>query len=271
MDRRAHMAGAYQYERSTAACRDRCYDARPMAFLADRIRTRIIPALLTAAGVAFLAAGILSFTNPVVADPIASPSPSLDAVVATPSPLITLPPLGSGGPPSATPSVPPDRVVTRVRVAALAIDLPVIRSNSVPCGVALEYLDPRLGQPGEGRATYLYAHAQPGMFLAILNASKVSNGAKMKGMVVEVWTSDDQRFLYVLTEVRRHVPYQSAFDAPFAAQSDEIWLQTSEGKGTQPKVQVVGELLSQEAAPDADANPTPHPHAPTVINGREVC
>jgi hypothetical protein len=242
-----------------------------MALLADRIRTRIIPALLTAAGVAFLAAGILSFTNPVVADPIRTPPPSQAALAPTPSPLITLPPLGSGGPPSATPAIPPDRVVTRVRVAALKIDLPVIRSDSVPCGVALEYLDPRLGQPGEGRATYLYAHAQPGMFVAILNASKISNGSAMKGMVVEVWTNDDQRFLYVLTEVRRHVPFQSAFDAPFAAESDQIWLQTSEGKGTQPKVQVVGELLSQEAAPHAEANPTPHPHAPTVVSGREVC
>jgi hypothetical protein len=265
------MAGAYQYERSAAAHGDHCYDARPMAFLADRIRTRIIPALLTAGGVAFLAAGILSFTNPVVADPIASPAPSQGAVVATPSPLITLPPLGSGGPPSATSSVPPDRVVTRVRVAALAIDLPVIRSNSVPCGVALEYLDPRLGQPGEDRATYLYAHAQPGMFLAILNASKVSNGAKMKGMVVEVWTNDDQRFLYVITKVLRHVPAASAFDAPFSVKTDQVWLQTSEGKGTQPKLQVVAELLSQETVDHDQANPTPHPHAPTVVAGREVC
>jgi len=243
-----------------------------MAFLAERIRTRIIPALLTAAGVAFLAAGILSFTAPVAADPNPTSSPSADpAVAATPSPLITLPPLGSGGPSASAPAIPADRVVTRVRVAALNIDLPVIRSATVPCGVALEYLDPHLGQPGQGRATYLYAHAQAGMFLPILTASMVSNGKKMQGMVVEVWTNDDQRFLYVLTQVRRHVPSGSAFDAPFAVTTDQIWLQTSEGKGTQPKIQVVGELLSQETAPDAEANPTPHPHAPTVIGGREVC
>jgi hypothetical protein len=242
-----------------------------MAFLAERIRTRIIPALLTAAGVAFLAAGILSFTSPVTADPNPSSTPSADPAVATPSPLITLPPLGSGGPSASAPAIPADRVVTRVRVAGLGIDLPVIRSATVPCGVALEYLDPHLGQPGEGRATYLYAHAQAGMFLPILTASMVANGKNMKGMVVEVWTSDDQRFLYVLTQVRRHVPFGSAFDAPFAASTDEIWLQTSEGKGTQPKVQVVGELLSQESVSQAEANPTPRPHAPTVINGREVC
>jgi hypothetical protein len=163
-----------------------------------------------------------------------------------------------------------DRAVT-VRIAALGIDLPVIQSTTVPCGVALEYVDPHLGVPGEGRATYLYAHAQDGMFLPLLTQSQVSNGSKMKGMVVEVWTNDDQRFLYVITKVLRHVAATSAFDAPFADKTDQVWLQTSEGKGAQPKLQVVADLLSQEAADHDDANPTPHPQAPTVVNGREVC
>jgi len=252
---------------------DRCYDARPMAFLADRIRTRLLPAVLTAMGVALLAAGILSIGNPAAALPVASPSPSTAVVAATPSPLITLPPIEASATPapSSSAGIPADRVVTRVRVAGLKIDLPVIRDPAVPCGVALEYIDRRLGQPGQGRATYLYAHAQAGMFLSILNASKVSNGAKMKGMVIEIWTNDDQRYLYVLTEVRRHVKFDQVFDGPFAATRDEIWLQTSEGKGTDPKLQVVGELLSQEVADHAEANPTPHPHDPVTVNGREVC
>ena len=242
-----------------------------MRSFADRIRTRIVPAILTALGVTFLAAGLLSYTNPVAAVPVVTTAPSDDAAaVSTPSPRITLPPIGSGAPPSAVP-IPADRTVTRVRVAALKIDLPVIRSASVPCGVALEYMDPRLGVPGQGRATYLYAHAQAGMFLPLLTQSQVSNGNKMKGMVVEVWTSDDQRFLYVITEVLRHVPATGTFDAPFAVTTDQVWLQTSEGKGAQPKLQVVADLLSQEAADHATANPTPHPHAPTVIAGREVC
>ena len=79
------------------------------------------------------------------------------------------------------------------------------------------YDDRRLGQPGEGKATYLYAHARTGMFLPLLNQSKIQNGKKMIGMVVELWTNDDQRFLYVITDVRRHVPTTSAFNAPFAA------------------------------------------------------
>lgn len=254
---------------------------------ADRIRTRIVPAILTALGVAFLAAGLLSYTQPATAEPVATPTPTSQAeVVATPSPLITLPPLdSSSSSPSpritplpidssapATPGpVPAGRKVTRVRVPALNIDLPVIVSSAVPCDVALEFIDPHLGVPGQGKATYLYAHAQAGMFLPLLTQSQVSNGSKMKGMIVEVFTNDDQRFLYVISKVLRHVPAANAFDAPFADRTDQVWLQTSEGKGSQPKLQVVADLLSQEAIDHATANPTPHPHSPHVVNGREIC
>ena len=234
-----------------------------MADFANRIRTRIVPALLTALGVTFLAAGLLSITSPVTADSVVTPLPSASADTRpTPSPLITLPPLGSNASPSASPTIPADRVATRVRIAALKIDLPVIHPPNggyPPCNVALYYPSTLLGQPGQGRATYLYAHARTGMFLPILTASKVSNGAKMKGMVVEVWTSDDQRFLYVVTQVKRHVPVLDAFIRPFAAKGEELWLQTSEGVGPQPKLQLVAELLSQEAADHKSAHPAAKP------------
>jgi hypothetical protein len=233
-----------------------------MADLLTWLRTRIVPAILTALGVTFLAVGLLSFTDPVTAVPLATHSPgATDTVDATTAPLITLPPLGSGGPPSAIPSIPADRVASRVRIAALKIDLPVIDpSNGYPaCNVAMYYGDRRLGQPGEGKAVYLYAHARTGMFLPILTASKISNGNKMKGMIVEVWTSDDQRFLYVVTQVLRHVPFDETFIKPFAAKNEQLWLQTSEGVGTQPKLQIVAEPLSQEAASHAEANPVAKP------------
>ncbi len=233
-----------------------------MRQLADSIRFRVIPALIIALGVTFLAAGMLSFTTPVAADPSETPAPTAVAVAdPTPSPLLTLPPIGSGAPTTATPSIPADRVATRVRVAALEIDLPVIApTGGYPyCNVAQYFDDVRLGQPGEGRAVYLYGHARTGMFLPLLEASKVSNGKKMIGMVVEVWTSDDQRFLYVITQVRRHVPYDEVFTKPFAADREQLWLQTSEGVGTQPKLQVVAEPLSSEAAPHREANPVPRP------------
>ena len=254
----------YQYERLAAPSRDRCYHAAPMNAVLNRIRTRIVPACLTALGVAFLAGGLLSYTNPVAADPLPSESPVQTppvAVVSTPSPLITLPPLQSAAPPSAVPTIPADRVPTRVRIAALKIDLPVIKAafGYPACNVAMWYADRRLGQPGEGRATYLFAHARTGMFLPLLNQSKQQNGKKMLGMVVELWTSDDQRFLYVITDVRRHVPTTEAFIAPFAAKTEQLWLQTSEGVGPMPKLQVVAEPLSQEAADHAEAHPTAKP------------
>src|SRR5262245_3168860 len=258
----------YQYERLAAFPVDRCYHAAPMSAILERIRTRIVPACLTAPGVVLLAGGVLPISTPVTADPLDSPEPTAQAptatpvaVIPTPSPLISLPPIGSAPPASGIPAIPADRVPTRVRIAALKVDLPVIKADSgyPACNVAMWYADRRLGQPGEGKATYLFAHARTGMFLPLLNASKQQNGKKMLGMVVELWTSDDQRFLYVITDVRRHVPTTQAFIAPFAASSEQLWLQTSEGVGPMPKLQVVAEPLSQEAATPADAHPVAKP------------
>jgi len=180
-------------------------------------------------------------------------------VAPTSSTLITLPPLGSGTVPTASPTAPVDRVATRVRIVALGIDLPVVApppADVYPlCNVAM-YLD-GLGQPGLGRATYLYAHARTGMFLPLLDASLVQNGKSLLGIVVEVWTSDNQRFLYDITEVRRR---QTSLADAINATTEQLWLQTSEGpKGTVPKLQIVAEPLSQEAADPADAHPTPKP------------
>ena len=230
-----------------------------MATLAEHIRTRLLPALLTALGVTMLAGGLLSLTSGVAADPLSSPSASVAAVEPS-APLITLPPLASGDLPTESPSAPVDRVATRVRIAALKIDLAVVApppgADAYPyCNVAM-YLA-ALSQPGEGHATYLYAHARTGMFLPLLDASLVQNGKSLIGMVVEVWTSDDQRFLYDITEVRRH---QRTLTDAANATSEQLWLQTSEGpKGTVPKLQIVAEPLSQEAADPADAHPVAKP------------
>jgi hypothetical protein len=232
-----------------------------MSGLAERARTRFVPALLTALGVTLLAAGLLSYTMPVTAEGLPTASPSgTGSALATPAPRITLPPLASVGP-SARPSAPADRVSTRVRVAALKIDLPVVKpgdANDYPlCDVAMWM--GALGQPGQGRATYLYAHARKGMFLPLLDASLTKKGKKMLGMIVEVWTSDDQRFLYEIVEVR---PHQLTLDDALAATEEQLWLQTSEGpKGTPGKLQVIAKPISQEAADHAAAHPKPKPVA----------
>ncbi len=231
-----------------------------MGDLAERIRTRLLPAIVTALGVVLLAGGLLSIAAPVTADSLSSPAPTAVALVPSERPRITLPPPSSAGP-VASPSIPADRVATRVRIAAFRIDLPIVKPaggpNAYPqCDVAMYLQDPRLGQPGEGRATYLYAHARTGMFLPLLDASLVQDGKKMLGMVVEVWTSDDQRFLYEITEVRRH---QSSLTDAIDATEEELWLQTSEGVGDDPKLQVVAMPLSQEPADHADAHPVAKP------------
>lgn len=220
------------------------------------VRSRLLPAMLTAAGVALVVAGLLSYTTPVEANPaatdvLASPTAALPSL-ASPEPT------GSGVVPS--PSGPVARFVTRVQVLALQIDLPVIKppggSKAYPlCNVAM-YIQ-ELGQPGEGRGIYIYAHARKGMFLPILDASKINNGRKMKGMIVNVYTSDDQLFLYEITEVRRH---QLNLDDVQAARTEQLWLQTSEGpRGTVGKTQVIARLLSTQPSDHAAAHPTARP------------
>jgi sortase (surface protein transpeptidase) len=232
----------------------------------DRVQDRILPAVLTALGVTFLAAGLLTWTVPVEAGP--PPSAPDDGAVASdlpPSgePSVTLPPLETAEPGSQPPVVPTveplevvpdeDRVATRVRIAALDIDLPVIEGeDEYPlCNVAM-YIN-RLSQPGNGGATYLYGHARPGMFEPLLR----TRANQQLGMIAEVWTNDDLKFLYEIIEVRRH---QTSLDAPAKVKRDELWLQTSEGpRGTVGKTQVRARLLSAERAVHAQANPTPKP------------
>lgn len=230
-----------------------------MNHVAHRIRTRLVPAVLTALGVSFITAGLLTYTGPVDAGPGPSQSPTIATLPPTP-PAAT--PTASPSDtaietPGASPTPPLDRVATRVVVAALRIDLPIVAGNAnYPlCNVAQYITD--LSQPGWGRATYLYGHARTAMFLPILTASEIDNGAKMLGMIVQVYTSDDRLFLYEVREVRRH---QTNLDDAIAATTDQVWLQTSEGpKGTVGKTQVVGTLLSEGAADPAEAHPTPKP------------
>ena len=222
----------------------------------DFFRTRLLPALLTAGGVTLLAAGLLTYTVPVAAEPVASPSPRPTATATpTPSPRVTLPPIGTPTPAPPTASPDPNRVATRVRIAALDIDMPVIKGPAgyPPCDVAMYIKE--LYQPGQDRAIYLFAHARPGMFEPLLK----TKAPDQRGSVVEVWTSDDQLFLYEIVEVRRG---QTDLDDAIAADTEELWLQTSEGpKGTPGKTQVIAKPLSSGPADPADAHPDAKPRA----------
>jgi hypothetical protein len=246
-----------------------------MGRLSHLLAGRLLPAALTAAGVALVVAGLLAWSDPRAIGAGASPSPSVPPATpaGTPTPVPTLPPLPSIG--AASPSVGPEvsivptptprtAVSTRVVVPALGIDLPVIAAppdETFPyCNVA-EYSS-TFAQPGQGGAVFIYAHAREGMFLPILEASKVRDGERMKGMLAQVYTSDDMVFLYEISEVFRR---QDTLDVVFDSQGENLFLQTSEGPprgfpgytGTVVILQAVP-LGSQPADP-AEANPTARP------------
>ena len=228
-----------------------------MRTLLEWIRGRLLPALVTAAGVALLAAGLISYQDPpeaVAVTPVQTPAPT-----ARPAPsLPPIPSLGPAGTPAPTSSPVVERVATRVVVPALRIDLPVVKPPNDPnhfpyCNVA-EYI-PALSRPGYPGTTYLYAHARKGMFLPILE----TKDRKMLGMLVQVYTNDNQVYLYEVSRVLRH---QSSLSIAFEATDEQLMLQTSEGpRGTIGKTMVIARPLSVGPADPKLANPTAKPLA----------
>jgi hypothetical protein len=260
-----------------------------------RFLDRLLPALLIASSVTLLAAGLLSYApppsesglatdEPSVEDPLFpeasdgvanAPSPSPSAV-ATPTcaafvPCPTVPPsvlpsIGPSTPPASPPPPGTGPFATRIVIPSLSIDLPVVpgdlvvkvNKNFYPlCDVAM-YM-PSFGQPGQPGSTYIYGHAQRGMFAPLLKNSQINDGASMVGALVEVYTSDDQLHLYELYKVKRH-----ALDLSLATNvppgEHRLVLQTSEGvTGTVPKLQVAARPLSVVPASHAEAVPTPQP------------
>lgn len=165
--------------------------------------------------------------------PTPAPTPSPEP---TPAGLPLGPPLPSASPtPPASPSPAPGQAIgpggrpTRVAIAALDIDLPVVnppRNSTWPlCDVAEYFLPPAFQHPGTGGVTYLYAHAQEGMFLPILLSSRRNSGRALIGKTVTVWTARKHRYTYRITQVRRS---QKTLDWAFGLPPNSLVLQTSE-------------------------------------------
>lgn len=227
--------------------------------VATRLRTRFLPALVFATGLTLVAAGLLSYMTPVVAGDVDPSGASIESPQPLPSPnLLTFPPIASPSAVASPSGAPVDAAVaTRIVIPGLKIDLPIVAGPSgYPyCNVAM-YLR-ELYQPGEPGATFIFAHARKGMFLPILEASRVSNGKRMLGMLVQVYTDDDRVHLYELSQVRRH---QKTLEKPFAATTEQLWLQTSEGpKGTVEKLHLVAKPISVASADHGDAHPPTKP------------
>ncbi len=148
-------------------------------------------------------------------------------------------------------------VATRIAMPTLRIDLPVVRGPSgYPyCNVAMYY--PNLSQPREGGVSFLYAHARVGMFLPLLERSKINNGASLVGATILVWTSNDIVSTYKIVRVRRHV---TTLVGVFSATTEQLWVQTSEGPhGTRQKLIVVARRIGSAPSTHAAAHPAPHP------------
>ena len=91
--------------------------------------------------------------------------------------------------------------------------------------------------PGQAGTTYIYGHAQDGMFAPLLHASKYNDGASMIGSLVEVYTADNKLHLYEISLVKRHATDLSITNIP--AGTHQLVLQTSEGwHGHIPKLQI---------------------------------
>jgi len=235
---------------------------------------RLLPALLMAASAMLIGAGLLSYSPSALGD-VQTPTPGVAAgdplftppaiPVRTNAPAATATPVPLEPTQTATPPIASVGVASRIRIPSLRIDLPVVPGDlAVPgnvdyyplCDVAMflpEYVQP--AQPG---ATYIYAHAQRGMFWPLLKASQVDDGTELVGALIEVYTSDDMLHLYEIYVVKRHATDLSLAQAPPGVHM--LVLQTSEGvSGTIPKLQVAARPLSTVPASTADANPSPQP------------
>jgi hypothetical protein len=146
---------------------------------------------------------------------------------------------------------------TRVRIPSYSIDLPVVPGPSgYPlCNVAM--YQKVLWQPTEPGVTFIYAHARKGMFLNLLNASKISNGSAMVGKTVYVYGSNSVVHTYRITKVRRHV---TSIQDSIGITSEKLWLQTSEGPNSSyPKLIIEADRIGTASTTYSASHPTPHP------------
>ena len=173
-------------------------------------------------------------------------------------------PRSSGTPPPTT-APGSHGFATRIVIPSLDIDLPVVPSDLVVpgnegfyplCDVAIYMVG--FVQPGQAGTTYIYGHAQDGMFAPLLRASRYNNGASMIGALVEVYTSDNMLHMYEITLVKRHATDLSITRVPPGVH--QLVLQTSEGwSGHVQKLQIAARPLAVLPASAREANPVPHP------------
>lgn len=156
----------------------------------------------------------------------------------------------------------------RIRVPALGIDLPVVSSErnvagnrrGYPlCDVAQHWTEYDL--PGAPGTTWIYAHAQPGMFLPLLLTAQTSGDDGLAGKLVTLQLRDGRLLRYRINDVRQHVPVNNRRIAQRSRPGEHrLVLQTSEGPpGTDTRLQMSARLVG--ATRTDLAAPRPRPRA----------
>jgi hypothetical protein len=153
----------------------------------------------------------------------------------------------------------------RIQIPAAGVDLPVVSSRrnvrGNPAGYPLcdvaQYWT-RYDLPGAPGTTWIYAHAQPGMFLPLLLTAQSTGGSGLIGMRANVQLKDGRLLSYRINEVKQNVPATNLRIARRdRAREHLLILQTSEGPpGTGTRLQMAASLVdasrTQEPAPKAN-------------------
>jgi hypothetical protein len=154
-------------------------------------------------------------------------------------------------------------VPVRIQIRDVGIDLPVVSSERrVPgneprdyplCDVAQYWT--RYDLPGAPGTTWIYAHAQPGMFLPLFTTSEATDGRGLLGKIIELQLKDGRLLRYRIDEVKERSRNRriARRDNP---SDHRLILQTSVGPpGTEPRLQVAAALIgsgrTSETAPKA--------------------
>ena len=237
----------------------RATHAAPMADLAERIRTRLLPAVLTPLGVTLLAAGSCRTRRRSTAGPGAIATPDPTAAVAADRRRRSSPCRRSARPRrrrSRRPTPPADRVATRVRDRRRSTS--TCRSSSrrptdaYPlCDVAM-YIERRSASRATGGRPTCTPTRATGMFLPLLERRTAERQAARHGR-----RGLDERRPALPVRDHRGPAAPARPRRRRRRPHEQLWLQTSEGpKGTPGKTQVVAKPISVEAAPTTPP-PTP--------------
>jgi hypothetical protein len=187
----------------------------------------------------------------------------LGAVVALSlgSPAVLAAETSQDRPPLDEPAIP-----VRIRIPSLDIDLPVVSSERTVPGNERDYPLCDVAQywtiydlPGAPGTAWIYAHAQPGMFLPIFLTADATAGAGLLGREITLQLRGGRLLRYEVDEVKQHALNRRIAHRDRPGEH-RLVLQTSEGPpGTVPKLQVAARLIGAEWTDERP--PVPRPRA----------